>query len=73
MTEAETPFTAEAMALSLTYNSIPFYLISDVNGKSRLGDGLFSKYTVNVKVILNFSTDMCISLKPIPKENSLRR
>ena len=43
------------------------------DGKSRSWEELFSKYFVNVNVILNFKKEMCIHLKPIPKEDDLCR
>ena len=51
--------------------SVNTFLKAD--GKSRARENLFSKYFVNVNVKLNFKKEMCIPLKPIPKEDTLRR
>ena len=44
-----------------------------IKGKSRPWEELFSKYFVSVNVILNFTSELFIPLKPIPKEDILRR
>ena len=57
----------------LSIGLMDFNSFVTLNGKSRLLEGLFSKYCVNVNVILHFRKEMCIPLKPIPKEDTLRR
>ena len=44
-----------------------------VNRMLWLLEGLFSKYFVNVNVILNFKKELYIPLKPMPKEDTVHR